>query len=124
MNSSLLISLHSFGLFWQNKKNQKHIILPLVFTLLQLILIIYFYDSLPPQVPLFMGRAWGEDRLASANMLFILPGISLLITVTNTLVSFNSQKTSSQVAKTLLAANTLLSFTCLVALLRIYTLAL
>lgn len=33
------------------------------------------YDKLPPQVPLFYSRLWGEDQLADVWMIFLLPFI-------------------------------------------------
>jgi hypothetical protein len=51
----------------------------LVLSLLMTILIVYFYQRLPQEVPLFYSRPWGEEQLVTPWLLFILPGLSLFI---------------------------------------------
>jgi len=40
------------------------------------------WRALPPQIPLFYSRPWGEDQLAGKEMIFLIPitsfGISLI----------------------------------------------
>ncbi|MBI4062383.1 hypothetical protein HY410_00520 [Candidatus Gottesmanbacteria bacterium] len=45
---------------------------------LSLALIAISWRMLPPSVPLWYSRAWGQDQLASPLWLFLLPGASLL----------------------------------------------
>lgn len=42
---------------------------------------------LPPEVPLFYGKPVGEEQLASSLGLVIAPGVSLLVTLVNTILS-------------------------------------
>lgn len=48
------------------------------FTLLSLVVIALAWRMLPPSVPLWYSRAWGQDQLASPLWLFLLPGASLV----------------------------------------------
>ncbi len=47
------------------------------FTLLSLAIIALWWRTLPPSVPLWYSRAWGQDQLASPLWLLLLPGASL-----------------------------------------------
>ena len=51
--------------------------------LCQVSLILVSLGKLPPQVPLFYSRPWGESLLAAPAWLFILPGILLFILIIN-----------------------------------------
>ena len=42
-----------------------------------------FYTRIPTIVPLYFSLPWGEARLVEKLLLFVLPGISLLILITN-----------------------------------------
>lgn len=53
-----------------------------------LIAILWRWRSLPPQVPLFYSRPWGEEQLAHPAWLFLLPlsslawyGVNMLVAV-------------------------------------------
>ena len=38
-------------------------------------LFILRFNTLPPQIPLFYSKPWGEDQLADSWMIFLLPVI-------------------------------------------------
>ena len=46
-----------------------------------------FYRQLPPQVPLFYSRPWGERQLVSPSTLLFLPSLSLAVLIINILIS-------------------------------------
>lgn len=50
-------------------------------------LLLWRWRMLPPMVPLWYSRPWGEDQLASPFWLFILPVASLLLYGINVFVS-------------------------------------
>jgi len=58
----------------------------LFFTVLNFILISVFWNRLPPEVPLFYSRPWGEEILAPPLALLLLPLSSLLVLVVNLLL--------------------------------------
>jgi len=53
------------------------------FVLAAAIILIFAYPHLPPQVPLFYSRPWGEKQLAAPVFLAIFPFLSFLIFVLN-----------------------------------------
>jgi len=40
---------------------------------LMLVVFLFKLNKLPPQIPLFYSRLWGEDQLADTWLIFILP---------------------------------------------------
>lgn len=42
------------------------------------VLILFFFSQLPPQIPLYYSRPWGEDQLTQPLYLFLLPMGSLV----------------------------------------------
>lgn len=53
-----------------------------------LMLITFKKNSLPPEIPLFYGKTEGIEQLAPWIYIYILPLISLLISIFNTFGSF------------------------------------
>ncbi|MGB9911464.1 MAG: hypothetical protein ACPLKP_02555 [Microgenomates group bacterium] len=58
----------------------------LLIIFLQLGIIIFSWQNLPPQIPLFYSLPWGKERLSSSLSLFILPIFSLGIFLINCLI--------------------------------------
>ena len=63
-------------------------ILSLLSTLAQALLILVSWGKLPPQVPLFYSRVWGETFLAPKIGLAILPVIGATTLIFNFLIVF------------------------------------
>ena len=60
-----------------------------VFAILgQTALILVTWEKLPPKLPLFYLREWGDAMLAASFMIWILPAISLLTFVLNYSLAF------------------------------------
>lgn len=59
----------------------------LVFIVSQLAIILALFGKLPPQVPLFYSKPWGEPILASPLFIWILPGLSILFAAVNFLAA-------------------------------------
>jgi len=53
----------------------------------QISLILVSWGKLPPEIPFFYSRPWGEMQLASPLFLWILPSITILFTLVNFLVA-------------------------------------
>ena len=51
--------------------------------LLQALWFAIYINRLPPEVPLFYSRPWGEKQLTTAHSLLILPASSAIILITN-----------------------------------------
>jgi hypothetical protein len=53
------------------------------------ILYAIFYQFMPPAIPLFFSRPWGQNQLIAKNMFIILPAsITLLFLINTRLASF------------------------------------
>lgn len=85
---------NNLGKFWQTSFNFRFLRFTLLLFLGQIILIIWFYGQLPPQIPLFFSRPWGQAWLASPSSIFILPLFSLITLLLNYFLAlyFHSQK--------------------------------
>lgn len=58
-----------------------------IFFILGMILIVSRWTSLPPQLPLWYAKPWGDDQLAWRGWIFILPVGALLIYLVNLILS-------------------------------------
>lgn len=79
--------LSNLGNLWLNKVY----FYPLLFTVLSIAIqttaISFYLPRLPPQVPFYYSRPWGEAQLATPYSLFILPGFCLAsLLINSTLV--------------------------------------
>lgn len=45
----------------------------LISNLLILIIFVWRWQKLPPQIPLFYNKPWGEDQLVDSWLIFIIP---------------------------------------------------
>lgn len=82
--------------------------------LVQSSLILVSLGKLPPQVPIFYSRPWGEMMLAAPAALWILPGICVLATLLNWGLSLFATVNNKFLTRTLF------SFTLIVAALTLY----
>lgn len=68
------------------KEDKKIIFAGLGILGLTLVLVIVFIKKLPPKVPLFYSKPWGEEQLAPALGLLIPLGLALIILIANSLL--------------------------------------
>ncbi|MDD3532305.1 MAG: hypothetical protein PHR64_00545 [Candidatus Shapirobacteria bacterium] len=81
------------GLAFGQKTTRIALFIALGLILIMLGLFFIFYQKLPPQVPLFYSRPWGEAQLASPWFLLALPLLSLFVVALNFILGglfFNS----------------------------------
>jgi len=98
------------GNFWKSGPNYPLIRLNIILVLAQIILIIWFFKDLPPEIPLYFSRPWGEPWLASAPSIILLPLFSILVILINySLAVFYYQNKS-------LLAKLLVIFSCIFSL--------
>ena len=91
----------------------------LLFITIQLILGLTLSSKLPPQVPLFYSRPWGERQLTSPLFLFLLPTVSFLIMMLNFFLATTVTKKEPLISRLMLIFSTVISFLCLVTLVKI-----
>lgn len=120
--NSIFQPLSHLGQFWQQKTNSKIFRWNLIFIIVQVSLLAWKFNSLPPQVPLYYSLPWGESQLASASSLFILPTISIVLLLINHLFSISLTKTSQLLSRFLLVISLIVSFFSLISLLKIVSL--
>ncbi len=75
----------------------------LVSILAQVSLILVSWNRLPPAIPLFYSRPWGEPMLTSPIFLWILPAIGLAVTIVNfslSIFAFSKNRFLTQVLVT------------------------
>ena len=81
---------HALGI-WKSLKTNWIVSLSEKFILvlggISLILLLWQWKTLPPQVPLWYTKPWGAEQLADPHWLFILPLASLLIYIINIFAS-------------------------------------
>lgn len=85
---------NNLGKFWETSFNSRFLRLTLILFVSQIVLIVWFYNQLPPQIPLFFSRPWGQSWLTSPASIFILPLFSLITLLLNYLLAlyFYSKK--------------------------------
>lgn len=87
MKSFFANLLGSLGKIWLEKSVSTQIRVSLVLIASQLGLIIFSYAKLPPQIPLFFSRPWGEQQLVQPLLIIILPIFSLVFLIINSLIA-------------------------------------
>ena len=73
---------------WKNIAFRNYYLVAIIINILVVVALAIIKDYLPPLVPLFYGLPVSEAELTNKIGLFIAPGISLLITLLNFLISF------------------------------------
>lgn len=91
----------------------------LAFIFGQLALIAAVWQSLPPQLPLFYSRPWGEEQLTSPIGLLLLPGLSSLIMLVNLFLPTLVPQQERLTTQILTSASTIFSLACLLTLIKI-----
>jgi len=111
--------LTNLGLLWLEKSITRAIQISFVLITLQFAGILIAFSEIPTKVPLFYSLPWGEDRLASGQMLFILPGLSLAILLVNTVISVFFIKSEKFISLCLAWSSCLTSLFSLITLFKI-----
>ena len=115
-------NLGKLGLFWQQKINSQLLRFNLLLIGLQLALLLYKFNQLPPEVPLFYSLPLGEDQLASTSQLFFIPIFSITIGLINNLCAALFVPHKSLLSRSLILLSLIYSFLSLVTLYQIISL--
>lgn len=73
----------NLGKFWQATFNSRFLRLTIILFVFEVVLIIWFYNQLPPEIPIFFSLPWGEAWLVPTSSIFILPLFSLITLLIN-----------------------------------------
>jgi len=91
--------------------------------LVEVLLIIIAWSFLPPQLPLFYSRPWGEEQLVHPANLLILPGLGLLVFFANLLILSFVPKDEKLINQILIIILLVFNFLSLITLIQIIRLA-
>lgn len=119
--NSLLSKISTLGSFWQEKVNHHFVRWNFSFIILQLVFIIFKFNDLPQQIPLYYSLPWGEGQLASAASIFILPTFSIVILLFNNLIATGFLKTIPLFSRLLTIFSLVFSFFSLISIIKIIT---
>ncbi|MFH1186861.1 MAG: hypothetical protein V1697_01660 [Candidatus Levyibacteriota bacterium] len=76
-----------FKIIIDDKITQKGFILCFAIILISILYILFYYNSLPPLLPLFNQLSWGDQRLSKTIGIFIPPLIAFFIFLINLIIS-------------------------------------
>jgi len=97
--------------------------LAIIIWLIEVFLVIITWTFLPPQLPLFYSRPWGEEQLVHPANLFILPGLGLLVFFVNLFVLSFVPKDEKLINQILISLILVFNFLSLITLIQIIRLA-
>lgn len=120
--NSLFSQISILGSFWQEKINHHFFRWNLILIIFQLIILFVKFNSLPQQVPLYYSLPWGEEQLASATALFLLPTFSIIILLLNNLIATFFLKTIPLFSRLLTVFSLIFSLLSAISLTRIINL--
>jgi len=119
----LTVFIINFGKIWLEHQRIKQIRFTILLIISQLTIIIFFFTKLPPQIPLFFSRPWGELQLTSPFYLLLLPFFSLIVLLINLLLASLLLEKNEFLANTLISGSPILTLFALIAVIRIIFLA-
>lgn len=81
-------------------------------------LILFFYQKLPPLIPLFNQKPWGMERLGTKEQFFLPGSIGFLIFLTNLIISVNLYPKNPLLSRILSVTNFLIALLTMLFLAR------
>lgn len=91
----------------------------LLFILLSIVILLLKWKELPPLVPLWYAKPWGQDRLASSWYLWILPAGSTMWLMGNTMLAMYIAREYFVFSQLLFLVSGIISLMSLVTLVKI-----
>lgn len=76
-----------FNLLWKDKITYWGFLASILFILTSFILIVLFYQKLPPFLPLYNKLPWGYSRIGRKIEIFIYFGLACIIFILNLILS-------------------------------------
>ena len=105
--------------FIRDKRNYLPIKIFFGFLAFDILFLLVFVFSLPPEIPLFYSRPWGESQLAPPVMIWLLPGGLLLAGFLNLYLAALSFEELGFLSRILTWSNVLMAFLVTVSLVKI-----
>jgi hypothetical protein len=120
--NSLFSQISTLGNFWQEKTNRNLFRWNLLLIIFQMVFLIFKFNDLPKQVPLYYSLPWGEGQLAAAASLFLLPTFSIMVLLLNNLIATFFLKTIPLFSYLLTIFSLFFSFLSSISLIKIISL--
>ena len=95
------------------------IILPFIISLVIIITALILSRFLPSRLPLFYSLPWGDKELAQKLQILIIPGIIILVTLSNLIISWQLHSSQIFFKKILLFSSVLVSLVLSITFLKI-----
>jgi len=111
-----------FLVLWQDKPSSLGIKLAIILLPLSVFYFLFTSHRLPPEVPLFYSRPWGEEQLTPSTSLLMLPLGGLLFTFLNIGMAVFLFDEFPFLARILVWSTALISTLACIALFKIITL--
>lgn len=117
--SKISFSITRIGLFWQEKINSQIFRWTLFLILIQSSLLFFKFNDLPPEIPLYYSRPWGDAQLANVSSIFILPALSLGVLIINNILAVFFLKSVQLLSRLLVITTLAFAFISAVAVFQI-----
>ena len=105
--------------FWEDKISRFGFFIISFFWVITVFSIFFSWSKLPPQIPLFYSRPWGEDQLVNPYLLPILPG-GIIIMVLFSLIAIRFFPEEKFLSRILIFTTALCSILNFLNLLKIF----
>lgn len=112
-------TLSKIGELWEDKTVLKLLRWSLLVLGLQGLVIWWKFNELPPQIPLFYSRAWGREQLVEVHNIFILPIMSLAVSVVNNFIASTMSEKEKVLVSMLSLSGLIFSFLALITIFKI-----
>jgi hypothetical protein len=86
---------------------------------LELLILVIVWRFIPPQVPLFYSRPWGDEQLVDKIILFFIPAVSLVFNIINLLLGNYFLGKEKLLAKFFIFTNFLINLLLIITLVEI-----
>ena len=93
-----------------------------VFVILQVLILIFYWKRLPPQIPLFYSKPWGHAMLATNFFVWILPMLGAFFVFLNFLIVIFLTRDNKFLSRALVVASLIVGFLTFYATLKVITL--
>lgn len=95
------ISLNVIDYQFNDRISNLTFILSFVFIALNCLLVWVNFSSLPPEIPLYLQRTWGNEQLAPKNLAWLQPGLLIIFFLVNYAISLFTLKDEPLTARIL-----------------------
>ena len=112
----------NLGKFWESKINSRILRLNILIFLFEIVAIVWFFNRLPPEIPIFFSRPWGSAWLSGTSSIFILPLFAFLAALINYFLAIYYHQKKTILSELLVIFSFIVSLFSAVSLIKIISL--